>query len=116
MICILNISEYKLTLEEKNCLYRGLKFHILPKKIDSDNVKIQVESLIKRCFNEKENLSHNLKFELNGITRNFINRAKQICQTKQNAAFHETLCNLRNKLLSFILLPFKNFVKIFNFV
>ena len=76
--CILNISEYKLTFEEKNCLYRGLKFHILPKKIDSDNVKIQVESLVKRCFNEKENLPHNLKFELNGITRNFINRAKQI--------------------------------------
>ena len=25
-----------------------------------------------------------------------FNRAKQICQTKQNAAFHETPCNLRN--------------------
>ena len=66
------------------------------KNIDSDKVKIQVESLVKKCFNEKENLPHNLKIELNGITRSFIIRAKQIYQTNQNTAFNKTLCNLRN--------------------
>ena len=72
--CILNISEYKLTLEEKNCLYRGLKFPILPKKIDSDNVKIQVDSQVKRCFNEKENLLHNLKFHIHAANLTQITR------------------------------------------
>ena len=77
--CILNLSSYKLTIEERNALYRGLKNHILPKRIDSDKIKVNVESLVKKCFDGKENLPYNLKCKLNEIPDH---KCKQICNTK----------------------------------
>ena len=53
--------------------------------------------MVKRCFDEKENLPYNLKYEINGITRTFLNRGKQICQAKKNQEFHKTLWNIKNK-------------------
>ena len=59
--------------------------------------KIEIEQVIKKCFNEKESLPHNLKYEITGLTRTFINKSKQICKTRKNQKFHKTLFNLKNK-------------------
>ena len=45
--CILNLSERTLTLEEKNVLYGGLKHHILPKCVNEQKVKVEVEKLFR---------------------------------------------------------------------
>ena len=59
--------------------------------------RIEIEQVIKKCFNEKENLPHNLKYEINGLTRTFINKSKQICKTRKNQEFHKILFGLKNK-------------------
>ena len=36
-----------------------------------------------------------LKYEVNGLTRTFLNKSKQICQTRKNQEFHKTIFNLK---------------------
>ena len=45
--CIKNISHRQLKVHEINALQFGLKHHILPKRFNIDNVKINIE----RCIN-----------------------------------------------------------------
>ena len=52
--------------------------------------------MVKKCCDGKENLHYNLKFEFNGITRLFIIKCKQICNTRKTEQ-HKTLHNLSNK-------------------
>ena len=44
--CLINLSDKILTVEERNVLYRGLKHHILPKKIRADEIKMNIEKLV----------------------------------------------------------------------
>ena len=44
--CLKNLSSKCLTVEEQNVLYRGLKHHVLPRKVHPDQVKAEVEKLV----------------------------------------------------------------------
>ena len=102
--CVLNLSNKFLSLEEKNVLYRGLNFHILPAKINELQIKADVEKFYKLAFEQMELSTcddskpisrYEIVNELRGLTRNFIRSSKHVVSKKQNVAFHKTLDNLR---------------------
>ena len=64
--------------------------------ISYHKIKIEIEQLIKKFFNEKT-IYNIKKNKLNGITKTFFNKSKQIFQTRKNQEFNKTLFNLKNK-------------------
>ena len=52
--CILNLSDRKLVVEEMNVLYRGLKHHILPYKINVQILKVEIEKLLRKLNPEED--------------------------------------------------------------
>ena len=101
---LINLSKHKLTLEEKNVLYRGLNHHILPGKVNGDQLRVNIENLYKNAVTwksdkNKENkvvITMDAKDEIRGLTRNFIRSAKSVCSSKTNQAFHKHLKTLSN--------------------
>ena len=89
----------KLSLLEENVLRLGLKHHILPKKLDENGFRVQIERLVSnitRSFNVV--LNSDFKEKLRSICRSYIAQANGLCSSKQNQAFHRTLQALsRNK-------------------
>ena len=97
--CILNLSKRELSVEEKNALYRGLNHHILPKKLNPEDIKVNQEKLYKRVSDlywrtNKTHLPHYLKEEMSGLTRNFLNSSKSKVTSTENQQLHKTLQNL----------------------
>ena len=41
--CLVNLSSRKLTVEEEEALRYGLEHHVLPSKINIDNLKVNIE-------------------------------------------------------------------------
>ena len=74
----------------------------------------------------KGNLPYNLKYEVNGLTRTFLNKNKLICQTMKNQQFYKTLINLKiktninivnyDKVNSFCLMPQYDYLNKFSSV
>ena len=98
--CLINLSDRKLTLEEENALRLGLKHHILPRNIDSIQVKTSVEQLWS--FNKKTIVSSidthsesTIKDKIKHATMSFLNSAKNVCGNKVNQKFHKTLLDLK---------------------
>ena len=101
--CVMNISKKRLTLEEKNVLYRGLKHHILPKRVDGERIQVEMERVYKSIM-EKENgeeksadqpldATETLK-GMRRLTGNFINSGKTACSSKANQSYHKYLIAL----------------------
>ena len=109
--CIINRSERKLSVEEKNVLYRGLQHHILPKRMNADQLKVNVEKLIKTITwqqkkdinkgkkeeenkNEQYAIPTEVRDEVKGLIRNFVNSSRNVCDTVENRSFHRNLTSL----------------------
>ena len=93
--CLVNLSHYKLSVTEENVLRCGLKHHILPKRIDADSLKAELERVVSRAEEESYmEIDSECRDSLKYAFTRFLNRSKQVCGTKQNQAFHRTLGNL----------------------
>ena len=102
--CITNLSDKKLSVEERRVLYIGLNHHILPKRVDVHEVKVAVEKICNPVKSVASTMKDNVtqptillsrfKDEIKAVTRNFLNAAKHICSTKANQNFHKTLQQL----------------------
>ena len=44
--CLKNLSKKNLTVEEQSVLYKGLKHHVLPRKVHADQVKVEIEKVV----------------------------------------------------------------------
>ena len=51
---LLNLSDRKLSIEEQNILQFGLNHHILPPKINHDDLKADIERGVSSLYNNKE--------------------------------------------------------------
>ena len=105
--CIINDTNRKLSVEERNVLYRGLKHHILPKRINGYEIKASIEKTCDRIVDklkEKDTQDNkgllaarfinDTKWEIQCITRNFLNAAKHVCSSRANQSFHRALKQL----------------------
>ena len=57
--CVLNLSDRTLSLEERNVLYKGLKHHILPKRINTERLKANIEKLCKTLVDRTKSEGEN---------------------------------------------------------
>jgi hypothetical protein len=106
--CLINLSQRNLTLEEKNVLYRGLNHHILPPRVNSDQLRVNIERMFKSMVvdNNKDDTAHTIqrtteipdfiRDEVRCLTRNFLQAAKSVCSSRRNQAFHKHLKTLTN--------------------
>ena len=92
---ITNLSDKRLSIEEEHCLRRGLKFGILPKKINEFELKVMLEKKANFCSwktGKKTNL--NVRDDIKIATGIFLNSASSMCKSRKNVGFHRTLNNL----------------------
>ena len=102
--CIVNLSKRTLTVEEKNVLYRGLNHHILPIKVNGDQLRVNIERLyLKARKRENDNsetrgtmLTSFIRDEIKFMTRRFLQEAKRVCSSKVNQSFNKQLKGLSN--------------------
>ena len=90
--CLLNLSNVKLSILEENALRLGLKNHILPKKVDEQNLRVEAEKIVT-SISRSVNVILNLDFKekLKSILKSYVSQANSICSNKQNQSFHKTL-------------------------
>ena len=81
-------------IEEEDALQFGLDNHILPKKLQTDDIKAQVEKLFYFINKENKLIDDNFKEEVKYMFKKFVNACKRICAHPKNAALHNTLKNL----------------------
>ena len=96
--CLVNLSKRKLTLEEQNVLYRGLNHHILPAKVNGDQLRVDIEKFCKNLssrYNNSEQskpvITNCTKDEIRCLTRNFLRSARSVCSSRRNSAFQKHL-------------------------
>ena len=65
--CLKNLSSKELSVEEQNVLYRGLKHHVLPRKIHPDQIKAEMEKLVNAVI---------------------VDEVRSVINQEQNAAVH----------------------------
>ena len=93
--CLMNLSSVKLSLLEQNVLRLGLKSHILPKRIDEEGVKVEIEKLVSNIINEYNVvISSGFKEKLRSLCKSFVSEANGVCSNKQNQLFHRTIKSL----------------------
>ena len=98
--CLINRSDRKLSLEEENVLRLLLKHHVLPKNLDGIQIKTRVEQLwdfAKRTIvNGIDSSTESMvKDEVRHSTHSFLKSANNVCETRINRKFHETLKSLK---------------------
>ena len=106
--CLINLSQRILTIEEKNVLYRGLNHHILPVRVNGDQLRVNIERMFKSVVENynKDNTVHTkqrkmeipwlIRDEVRCLTHNFLQAAKSVCSSRSNQAFHKHLKKLTN--------------------
>ena len=88
--CVTNLSSRSLTIEE-DALRFGLDNHILPKKLQTDDIKAQIKKLFYFINKENEHIDDNFKDKVKFLFKKFVNAGKRICAYPKNAALHNTL-------------------------
>ena len=93
---ILNISKKRLTLKERNALRFGLNHPILPRKIEKDKMKTNIERLAFRLTNNTEthSVDEETKDEIKFLVKQFVDAGNRICSKRTNRSFHNTLNKL----------------------
>ena len=93
--CVLNLSDKKLNLREKDALKFGLNHHILPKKVQKDKLKISFEKLVytlKR--NTNIDMDNATKDDFKFLMKKFTENSQRACSTRINQSLHHTLSKL----------------------
>ena len=92
---VTNRSAYELNLEEKFYLSRGLKFGILPKKLDDIKLKAEIEKKVDILSSKTKRVCDlDARDEIKAQTWRFLNSAKKLCSSFQNKFTHKVLKNL----------------------
>ena len=101
---LINLSNRKLSIEEENILQYGLNHHILPPKIDHDELKVSVEKGVCSLYRNKE-VKSDTRDNIKYAVQSFVKNGNHICSTAQNKMYHKTLKDLSKdtkiKLCSF---------------
>ena len=119
--CLVNLSSRQLSVEETDVLYRGLNHHVLPRKVNDDQVKASVERVINRCIYDEASekcignnstprdkdmllqsiasvaqskITSDFRNDIKALHRSFTSTCKNICSSRINRAFHATLSRL----------------------
>ena len=90
---LLNLSDRKLSIEEQNILQFGLNHHILPPKINHDDLKADIERGVSSLYNNKE-VRNETKDEIKYSVQSFVKNGNHICSSHQNKMYHRTLQSL----------------------
>ena len=113
--CVKNLSNYKLTICEENALRLGLKHHILPAKINYDNIKVEVEKCVNKLCPHDEILDESFKDKIKFNVNSFVKSSNSVCSKFSNQKFHSTLKNLsHNKSIKIVNMDKGNGVVIMN--
>ena len=89
--CVKNLSSRSLTIEEEDALRLGFDNHILPKKLQTDDIKAQIEKLFNFINKENKLIDDNFKDEVKFMFKKFVIAGKRICAHPKNVALHNTL-------------------------
>ena len=93
--CIVSLIETKkLSIREENAVRFGLKYHIFPTQICSDEIKANVEQLLNSAKIRNDNNSQiddKTRDEIKFTGKRFLNDAKRFCSSFSNQALHRTL-------------------------
>ena len=93
--CLLNLSNKNLNICEKNVLYLGLKHHILPKKVNEADIKVNIEKMMKSLvLHVGQPLDDDTKEAVKYEVRSFVKSVRRTCSTKANQSFHRNIQNL----------------------
>ena len=93
--CIINLSDKKLTLEEEEAIRYGLEHHILPSKINIDQIRSNIEKATYTA-KKRSGLQANQDFRHRIIhtVHSFANAARNICGARRNREKHCVLKKL----------------------
>ena len=97
--CLINLSRRKLSPVEENVLRCGLNNHILPNKINSDEMKMNIEKVMYSLANNNNVpvcIDDNFKDEVKFCVNNFLKRSENLCNSNINQSFHLTCKQLAN--------------------
>ena len=90
--CLLNLSDVKLSVLEENALRLGLKNHILPKKLNEGQLKVEFEKLLSSItYDNNVILTPDFKEKLKSMVKSYVSEANGLCSVKQNQFLHRTL-------------------------
>ena len=93
--CIINLSNRKLTIEEEEAIRFGLDHHILPSKINIDQIRSNIE---KAAYTAKKrsNLkaTQDFRHRIIHAVHAFANVARNICGARRNYEKHRVLKTL----------------------
>ena len=93
--CLLNLSSKKLGVCEQNVLYLGLNHHVLPKKVDENEIKAQVEKLMKGVvWHTDITVDNDAKDEIKREVHTFVKSVRRVCSKRANQTFHKTIKKL----------------------
>ena len=87
----MNLSKKKLALHEKNALLYDLSHPILPRKVNKEQIKVNLEKLIynlKRHFDAQ--INDEIKDELKFMVKKLTEDASSICSKWVNQSLHNT--------------------------
>jgi len=94
---IVNISSKILTLKEQNALQFGLIHPILPKRVQKDKIKINLEKLFYSLKgNPDVGINDEIKDDVKYIFRKLTTDSSCVCSMRTNQALHKSLVILAN--------------------
>ena len=96
--CLVNLSSRQLTIEEQEALRYGLEHHILPSKVNIDEIKVNMEKATwiasKRMDKEIDAVPNDFRHKIIHAVHSFSNVVRNICGSKKNTRKHYVLKRL----------------------
>ena len=95
--CLVNLSSRKLTIEEVEALRYGLDHHILPSKLNVDDLKVNIEKatwLASKRLDKDEIVPHDFRQKIIHAVHSFTNTARNLCGSRRNRNKHLVLKRL----------------------
>ena len=105
--CLKNLSSRILSVEDQNVLYRGLKHHILPRKVQPDQVKAEVEKLVNAVIIDetksvitKDQVATQLHSGVQTRSQTIRNERNVLDPVAQKEKFREAIVNVTNEKIT----------------
>ena len=90
--CLINLSHRKLSMRKEESLRFGLDYHTLPKKVNVNDIKANIEQFLNRLkVHESFDIDDETCDDIKYVFKQFINGEKS---DRKNVALHQTLKNL----------------------
>jgi len=87
--CIINLSHKKLSIREEESLWFGLDHHTLPRKVNADNIKANIEQFLYSLKRNKNlNIDEETCDEIKLGFRKFVQNSRRLSSDKRNIALH----------------------------